>query len=58
MELHHSSTDENDNLSLKYRCSCGYQDGKIIEHGEPKASESLDDVVDKVTSKNKYDKSY
>ena len=30
MELHHSSTDEEGNLYLDYRCSCGYQDGKVV----------------------------
>jgi hypothetical protein len=30
MELWQSSTDENGNLYLSYRCSCGYQDSQVV----------------------------
>jgi hypothetical protein len=45
MELWQSSTDENGNLYLSYRCSCGYQDSQVVgrekeEDEQPKGKPS------------------
>jgi hypothetical protein len=52
MELWQSSTDENGNLYLSYRCSCGYQDSQVVGR-EPEHEE--DQPKGKPSKVNKWD---
>jgi hypothetical protein len=55
MELWQSSTDENGNLYLQYRCSCGYQDSNVSMYKEPDEYKEPEQPKGKPSKVNKYD---
>ncbi len=48
MELWQSSIGENDEVNLRYRCTCGYEDSKIINGRNEDRNLPTTDITDEL----------